>query len=202
MVPHAFQRFPASLERLAERLGLLQFGGVDFRGLIVAGQFAQLLGSVVLPAFHPLGDDMEAVGKAPGEIGGERLHPGVPQHVEQGRHHHFDRSANLVRVGHVEALGFVDDAELGHLAIFDESTVIALDLVVCVACVGNVTGEIGEVGEIGHESLLGCDLILVMRPSSGHAVVGAVRDGARQAPPRSGEWGNRFSAVGAAGRGG
>src|SRR3546814_17432913 len=104
MVAHAFHRIAAPLQCLAQQLRLLELRGVDLARIEAAGEISELLGRVVLAVAETLGDDMEAVDEAPGEVARERLEPRVAKHVEQRRHHHFHRCAGLLGIGHLALL--------------------------------------------------------------------------------------------------
>src|SRR3546814_6115576 len=67
---------------------------------------------------------MEAVDEAPGEVARERLEPRVAKHVEQRRHHHFQRCAGLLGIGHLALLGLVDGRQLGAFVVLDERTLV------------------------------------------------------------------------------
>nr|AIA08940.1 hypothetical protein [Rhizorhabdus wittichii DC-6] len=153
MVAHALHRLAAPLQRLAEELGVLQLGRVDLRRVIGTGEFAELLGGVVLAAFDALGDDVEAVGETPDEVGRKRLHTRVAQHVEHGLHHHLDGGSHLLRIGHVERFRRIDDAELRHLAMLDERAFISLGQILVHTRCRDVAGKIGEVVERSHKCL-------------------------------------------------
>src|SRR3546814_13839106 len=98
MVAHAFHRIAAPLQCLAQQLRLLELRGVDLARIEAAGEIPELLGRVVLAVAETLGDDMEAVDEAPGEVARERLEPRVAKLVEQRRHHPLHRSEES-RVG-------------------------------------------------------------------------------------------------------
>src|SRR3546814_7161995 len=68
MVAHAFHRIAAPLQCLAQQLRLLELRGVDLARIEAAGEISELLGRVVLAVAETLGDDMEAVDEAPGEV--------------------------------------------------------------------------------------------------------------------------------------
>ncbi len=161
VVAHALHRVPAVLQRLTERLRVLELRLVDFRGIVGAGEFAELLGRVVLACLDALGHHVKAVGEAPGQVGPELLHPGVPHHVEHRGHHQVDGGGCHVRVGHFELLGGVDDAELGHLGIFGKRGLVepGVGVVPIGAGVCEESGDVGEVREVGHWGLQGLSLI-------------------------------------------
>src|SRR3546814_5265487 len=87
MVAHAFHRIAAPLQCLAQQLRLLELRGVDLARIEAAGEISELLGRVVLAVAETLGDDMEAVDEAPGEVARERLEPRVAKHVERSEEH-------------------------------------------------------------------------------------------------------------------
>ena len=153
VVPHAAHRLGAILEGLAEQLGLFELHRVDLRGVVAAHQVAKFLGGVILTALDALGHHVEAVDEAPCEVGGELLHASVAEHVEHRRQHLLDGVCGLLRVGHVQLLGFADDGKLRHLARLDERPLIGLGGVLVGAALVDRAAHVVEVAVLGHDSL-------------------------------------------------
>src|SRR3546814_11883335 len=84
MVAHAFHRIAAPLQCLAQQLRLLELRGVDLARIEAAGEISELLGRVVLAVAETLGDDMEAVDEAPGEVARHRLHTRYAKQERKG----------------------------------------------------------------------------------------------------------------------
>jgi hypothetical protein len=98
---------------------------------------------------------VEAVGKAPGEIGGEGFEPRIAQHIEQRGHDHFDSGAGLVGIGHEADFRLVNDGQLGTFVVLDEGMRVSRGLVGRPGFLGDEAREIGEVRE-GLHGLSSC----------------------------------------------
>lgn len=145
MVPHCLEGFSASLQGLAERLCLLEFHGVDLRRIKVTSELTQLLGGIIFAPLGQTGGHVKRVDHPPGKLLRELLHARVFEDIEDRSDSHLHGAARHVGIGHFSCDRFIDDAQLGKIAVLDKGTVVGFDDTV--TAVGEFDARIGEISE-------------------------------------------------------
>ncbi len=180
MVAHALHRIAAFGKAAGLHGQVFQIGRVNLARIVFAQLLLEPVRHRVLAVIEAFGDDVEAVGHAPGDFAREVLHPGVAEQVEDGREHHLDRRLRHLGIGHFDSARLMLDRELGQFGLLHE----------CPGVVGRgdftriVFGKVGEVRETVRHDNLQMEFSLITLMKDAHRKDAGIRQSGTAARPR------------------